>query len=69
MLLLRLIRLEIIFGVIFALGMISLVGVAYQESQAIEPVIEIDQNQVEDEVSITIRIQLEDGISSSDDLR
>jgi len=30
---------------------------------------EIDQNQVEDEVSKTIRINLEDGISSSNDIR
>lgn len=35
-------------------------------AQAYEP--EIDQNQVEDEISRTILVKLQDGITSSDDI-
>jgi len=63
------IKLRIIFGIIFALGMISLIGMAIQETQAEKSTPEIDQNQVEDEISRTIIVKLEDGISSSDDIK
>jgi len=42
---------------------------AFESTQAQDQVTEIDQNQVEDEISRTIYVQLEDGITSSDDLR
>jgi len=42
---------------------------AFESTQAQDQVSEIDQNQVEDEISRTIYVKLEDGITSSDDLR
>jgi len=42
---------------------------AFESSQAQDQVSEIDQNQVEDEISRTIIVKLEDGITSSDDIK
>ena len=61
-------KLRIIFGVLFAVGMISVIGIGFEISQAQEPT-EIDQNQVDDEISQTIYVKLHDGISSSDDFQ
>ena len=41
---------------------------AFESTQAQDQVSEIDQNQVEDEISRTIIVKLEDGITSSDDI-
>ncbi len=41
---------------------------AYESTQAQDQVSEIDQNQVEDEISRTIYVHLEDGVTSSDDI-
>lgn len=41
---------------------------AYESTQAQDQVSEIDQNQVEDEISRTIYVHLEDGMTSSDDI-
>ncbi len=41
---------------------------AYESTQAQVQVSEIDQNQVEDEISRTIYVHLEDGMTSSDDI-
>ena len=76
------IKLRILFGIIFAVGMISLIGMAVQESQAEKSNPEIDQNQGISEFrsdgveiihyqdgSKLYRASMHDGISSSDDLR
>jgi hypothetical protein len=42
---------------------------AYESTQAQDQVSEIDQNQVEDEISRTIYVHLEDGVTSSDDIK
>jgi len=41
---------------------------AYESTQAQDQVSEIDQNQVDDEISRTIYVHLEDGMTSSDDI-
>jgi len=41
---------------------------AYESIQAQDKVVEIDQNQVDDEISRTIYVHLEDGMTSSDDI-
>ena len=41
---------------------------AYESTQAQDQVYEIDQNQVDDEISRTIYVLLEDGMTSSDDI-
>ena len=73
---------RIIFSLLFVVGMISLVGLALQESQAQESIPEIDKNQGISEFrsdgieivhyqdgSKLYRVSVEDGMSSSDDLR
>ncbi len=62
-------KLRLIFGILFAVGMISLIGFAYQESQAEDQVFEIDQNQVEDEIGKLIIVKINDGVSSDDYLK
>jgi len=41
---------------------------AFESTQAQDQVSEIDQNQVDDEISRTIYVHLEDGMTSSDDI-
>lgn len=45
---------------------VGLIGFGFFNVQAQESLPEIDQNQVEDEISRTIIVHLEDGVSSSD---
>lgn len=61
-------KLRTVFGVLFAVGMISVIGMAFESSQAEKSTPEIDQNQVDDEISRTIAVHLQDGITSSDDI-
>lgn len=57
-----------ILGIIIVLITgIGLIGVAIQAGG--ESIPEIDQNQLEDEISRTITVHLQDGITSSDDIR
>jgi hypothetical protein len=66
------VKVRIIFGVLIAIGMISLAGMAIEESQAQKSIPEIEVNQqisVEDKIYRTIHVELEDGIASFDDLR
>jgi len=42
---------------------------AFESTQTQDQVSEIDQNQVEDEISRTIYVQLQDGLNTSDEIR
>ena len=62
-------KLRLVFVALVSLGMISVIGMAIENSLAEQSINVIDQNQVDDEISRTITINIEDGISSSDDIR
>jgi len=64
-------KLRILFGIIFFGGMISVLGIGLEASQAEKTGNEVNLIQeisVDDEVTKTITIKLEDGISSSDEI-
>ena len=62
-------KLRLVFVALVSLGMISVIGMAIENSLAEQSINVIDQNQVDDEIPRTITINIEDGISSSDDIR
>lgn len=67
-------KLRIIFGILFTVGMISLIGMVFQESQAQEEIpknqeFENSSSQTDDQIGKLIIVKINDGASSGDDLK
>lgn len=64
-------KIRVIFGILFMIGMISVLGIGLQASIAQKPDLQVNPNQqvsVDDKIINTITVKLEDGISSSDEI-